>query len=705
MDITVLDEKLFFLINHGTSNNFFNILMPALSAKGYLLMVPYVGYQLWKGYKDKDGYLQKIFWAMGIAFFSFLLSDWIGQEMKNSIQRVRPCKVLEGVRLLAGCTTSGSMPSNHAFNSFAYAMSFFYFTKGHISVPWRLYPLLLASFVALSRVYVGVHYPTDIAAGALLGCGVSLALIYSHKVVITNYRIRPHETVLFIALMALSLFRIYYILHGPLDLSPDEAHYWEWSRRLDLSYYSKGPMIAYLIYLGTLLFGDTVFGIRVMAVIFSALSSIYLFKLGKLMYKEESVGLYSALLLPIIPLFGAFGIIFTIDSPFIFFWILSLFLFWKAITAEGLHGVEPDLPQLDGRLRAWMLLGLSMGLGLLTKYTMAFFYLCGFLFLVFSEKRSLLRTSRPYLAVLVSFLIFSPVIIWNMQHDWVTVRHTAGQAHLAEGVTLSLESFIEFIGSQVGVITPIFFGIMFFALIRFRTSKFSLQHKVLSYFSVPVIAFFIVKSLQGKVQANWAMPGYITGIMAIALFFVLTRSKTAEMIKWTGISMALAVTIVSYYPSLIRLPVKLDPTARLRGWTGLGTEVTKIYDSMSDNERVLIFSDSYQVASELAFYVKGHPTTFCINLGRRMNQYDLWPNMNATTTRMGQMWRSPLPSGINGIFVRADNTDMPQEVAESFDRFEKRVLRVYDKKNLLREYSLFICYNFKGFKERLPATY
>ena len=77
------------------------------------------------------------------------------------------------------------------------------------------------------------------------------------------------------------LFRLYYITSGVVDLSPDEAQYWEWSRRLDLSYYSKGPMIAYLIAVGAAIFGDNVFGIRIMTVIFSALGSIALYLLGK----------------------------------------------------------------------------------------------------------------------------------------------------------------------------------------------------------------------------------------------------------------------------------------------------------------------------------------------------------------------------------------------------------------------------------------
>jgi 4-amino-4-deoxy-L-arabinose transferase-like glycosyltransferase len=109
-------------------------------------------------------------------------------------------------------------------------------------------------------------------------------------------KVKPYPIALLIFLLAVSLFRIYYIQYGPLDLSPDEAHYWEWSRRLDLSYYSKGPMIAYLIHLGTLLFGNTVLGVRFMAVIFSVSSSVFLYLLGKTLY-EERVGISSAILL------------------------------------------------------------------------------------------------------------------------------------------------------------------------------------------------------------------------------------------------------------------------------------------------------------------------------------------------------------------------------------------------------------------------
>ncbi|MFA5354662.1 MAG: hypothetical protein WC291_10565, partial [Thermodesulfovibrionales bacterium] len=114
---------------------------------------------------------------------------------------------------------------------------------------------------------------------------------------------------------------------------------------------------------------------------------------------------------------------------------------------------------------------------------------------------------------------------------------------------------------------------------------------------------------------------------------------------------------------------------------------------LSQPGELLIFSDSYQIASELAFYLEGQPRTYCINLGRRMNQYDLWPDMNSAV------------GAAKGIFVRDGDAVLPEEVRDAFGRCEKRVVQINDKGRRLREYSLFICYNFRGLKARRPATY
>lgn len=696
------DTSLFFLINRDLLNSLFDIIMPVITNRAYIIVLPFI---LLMSLRER----KKVFAIVAVSIFSVLFADWMGNTLKHIIWRVRPCNALENVHLLAGCSGSPSMPSNHSTNSFAFAIPFIFMTKNRL----RYIFLLVAALVAYSRVYVGVHYPFDVIAGAVVGSAASLFVIYLYNWAEERFASRPYTTVMSVFLMVVSIFRIYYILQGPLDLSPDEAHYWEWSRRLDLSYYSKGPMIAYLIALGTSLFGDNVFGVRSLAIVFSLLSSIVIYKLGKEMF-GEMVGAFSAMLLQIIPLYSPFGIIFTIDSPFIFFWILSLYLFWKAAAShelqvtgyklqEKINSENPPLITRQSSLIYWLLLGISIGLGLLTKYTMAFFYICAFFFFIYSaQHRWLLKTSSPYAALITSIVFFAPVIIWNSRHGWVTLRHTAGQAHVAEGFHLSPKDFFEFIGSQIGVITPVLFVLIFIALLKlYRISSESGDENIsdsrgqfLFWFSIPVIIFFIIKSIQGKVQANWAMTGYITGIIAFSYVFLGRWRELKPYVKTTviiALALPIIVTSIAHYPSKF-IPPRLDPSARLRGWQGLAREVEIVYGDMLKNGNVFIFSDSYQAASELAFYVKGHPTTYNVNLGRRMNQYDLWPDFNSLIH-------------YTGVFVTIDNVDLPAKIKNAFAGCEKHIYKAYEKSVLLREYSIFICSDFKGIKEERIDEY
>jgi membrane-associated phospholipid phosphatase len=686
-----IDTLIFFFINRGLQNRFFDIIMPFITDKAYILILLFAG---WFFYNDR----KKAIIASVLALASFALSDWSSEILKHIFERQRPCNVLDGVHLLVGCSGSYSMPSNHAVNAFAFTMPFLILFRNKIKHAF----IIIALLVSFSRVYVGVHYPSDVIAGGFLGLAMAISVTGLYKKAYERFKENPYSTLLFVFLLIISLFRIYYIQSGPLDLSPDEAHYWEWSRRLDWSYYSKGPMIAYLIYIGTAIFGDNVFGIRAMAVIFSALSSIFIYILGKKLY-DEKAGLLSAILIQIVPLFSTFGIIFTIDSPFIFFWILSLLLFWKAIDSEesSVRGQEseirsspPPTPSHRGvRAREgvyWLSLGLSIGFGLLTKYTMAFFYLCMFLFIL-SKERRLLLTKGPYVAIIISLLVFSPVVLWNAEHDWVTLRHTAGQANVEGGFSITIMRFLEFTGSQFGVISPLLLVLMAISLWKLRRQR---EGAFLFWFSAPVIAFFILKSLQGKVQANWAMPGYITGIISFSAFYknFYSEGRGKKLLITSAILLSVVVTSIAHYPSILNLPVKKDPTSRLRGWKELGEEVTNIYDEISVKRPVFIFSDRYQVSSELAFYVKGHPITYCIVHKRRMNQYDLWPGFQNLLH-------------YDAIFVRIGNTRLPKEVEEAFEKIEKRLFTAYTSDKKIRDYSIFLCYDFNGMREEKPGSY
>lgn len=666
-----LDAFLFTLINSGLANRLFDAVMPIITDKSYFLLIP-IG--IWMLIKNP----RKAFLALLLAFGALIAADGITHVVKDVSGRPRPFLVLEHVRLLVGRGTSSSMPSGHAADAFAVVTAISMFFGGAI----RGILLAGAGLVAFSRVYVGVHYPSDALAGSLIGAAVAIIVVWSYQFMKTKYRERAFVSVLLLSLCLISLFRIYFIATSNIDLSPDEAHYWEWSRRLDLSYYSKGPMIAYLIAGGTVLFGNTVLGVRIGAVILSALGSLILFATARRMY-DEKTALFSSLLFQCIPLFSVFGVLMTIDGPFVFFWIASLYLLWR-ISEATLQG--------EKLLAWWILLGISVGLGLLTKYTMAFFWACTFLYLIWvPELRKSLGSAGPYLAVIVSLALFSPVVIWNAQHAWVTVKHTAGQAHLQKGFVLSLKDFFEFFVSQLGVVTPLVFAFMAIALIRGRNDG---KGKFLLSCSVPVFLFFLLKSLQGKVQANWAMTAYITGIIAFSAFYGANNQglkKHTRYLMIGSIVLAFLVMVFAHYPDPLHLPPSKDPSRRLKGWKELGQVVTAKAQALAGKGNYFIVSDKYQTASELAFYVRGNPVTYCANAGRRMNQYDLWPGFEDLR-------------GYHALYVTPEDSMAPS-FQSAFESCRKEEIAITIKGKKVNTFRIFECYNFRGIEKERVNSY
>jgi undecaprenyl-diphosphatase len=683
-----MDTSLFFFINQGLQNTVFDLIMPFITKKAYIFFALVI---LPLFLKDQ----RKVLFVIALSLITLTVGDASSNILKYLFQRPRPCHEFENIRLLVGCGGSFSFPSGHAVNAFAVAATFSYFLK-RVTLP----VFFIAAIVAFSRIYVGVHYPSDVIAGAIWGAMIAGIIILLYKWSSKRFQEKPYSTILFLSLIVITFFRYYYIVTGPLDLSPDEAHYWEWSRRLDLSYYSKGPVIAYLIAATTLLIGDTVFAIRFLAPIFLALSSIFIYKLTKELFPEDKdinkKACIAGLLPQITPLFATYGVVMTIDSPFIFFWILSLYLFWKAVNRHWSlvtghwfnKKTHPSSLVSNHYLTTWVLLGLTIGLGLLTKYTMAFFYICAFLFLILSRgQRVWFKKKEPYIAFVLSLLVFSPVIVWNLNHDWVSLKHTAGQAHIAEGIRVSPKYFFEFLGSQIGVISPLLFFLVIYGAVKNFSSRFTVHSsQFLFWFWIPILGFFVLKSLQGKVQANWAMPAYITAFIASMDYFLGNAfKKRIKILLSIALIIAVFVTAIAHYSEILNLPVKMDPTSRLKGWKEIGAKVEEIYKSisLSGGKQVFIFSDKYQVSSELAFYMPSKPRTYCINLGRRMNQYDIWGGFDKLL-------------GFDAIFVRIDNENFPEELKGSFDSYEKERFVVERKGKALRKYIIFKCYDFKG---------
>ncbi|NOX20276.1 MAG: phosphatase PAP2 family protein [Nitrospirae bacterium] len=688
--LQVIDRKLFLLINKGLSSSFLDFIMPFVTEHVHLLLIPVLLFVLLKK--------RKLFiTTLILSVVALSLSDNITNILKHLFERPRPFLTIKETLVLVGKGGSYSMPSAHASNVFAVVTVFCYFLGRIREVPtsrlFVLYSVLVGLMVGFSRIYVGVHYPLDVLVGSVLGITVGLFTLFGYVTFSNLLKERRALALLMLFLLGMSLFRLYYITTGPLDLSPDEAHYWDWSRNPDLSYYSKGPGIAYIIWFSRLLFGNTEIGVRMPAVIFLFSSSIIIFFLTRSLSvrfdgfesvkRQEQAGLVASIGLNILPLFATYGVVNTIDSPFIFFWTAALALFWYAVK---------DWPLKRASLWRWLMLGVVVGLGGLVKYTMVFFVFSAFLFLVFNrEKRGLLKSIYPWLSSFVSAIVTSPIIIWNYQHNWVTFRHTAGQAHVAEGLVIRPERFLEFIGSQLGVIGPVVFVFMIVAVLWSR--KVKRDEGFVFWFFAPTFLFFLLKSLQGKVQANWALPCYISALVGLAIYVVAHWRAWTMKLRATfvvGVVISFMITAIAHYPSFIKLPPKMDPSSRLRGWHQLGQEVSRIVSDMK--KPYFIFSDRYQVTSELAFYVKGNPRTYCVNLGRRMNQYDLWPGFHKL-------------KGYDAVFVRMGRESLPERLEDVFDRCERKLLTIEENGYILRTYSIFVCRNFHGMERKPPDRF
>ena len=475
---------------------------------------------------------------------------------------------------------------------------------------------------------------------------------------------------LVVFLILLTAYRFGLMATGVIELSGDEAHYWEWSRNLDWCYYSKPPGVALAIRAGTLTFGNTELGVRFIALIASLGASIFAYLLGKRAY-DEKVGLWAGVVVQIIPVFSAFGLGLTPDSLLLLFWMSALYWFYRAWS--------------EGGALNWFMLTLSLGLGMLSKYAIIFFYIPAALVLILTETgRKRLRTPWPYVTLICSLAFFMPVIFWNSRHSWVMFRHDLGHTHAKDGMVFSVGDMVGFIGGQLGIITPILAVTILYLLIKTRR-----ENAFWFWMSVPILAGFFLKSMQGKIQPNWPMPAWIAGVFPLCYFLAHECAKKTENTKRiinVGLIIAAIVTLFLHVPFLalsVPWPKNVNPLKKLIGWKQLGSEVTNLEKSMP--KPAFIFSDNYMTSSELAFYIDGKPRTYCINLGRRMNQYDLWGGFY---NRVGE----------NAIFVC--KSKIKPELANAFSRTEEHPVEIKDRYGrIVKTYNVYSCYDFHGWRQ------
>ena len=491
-------------------------------------------------------------------------------------------------------------------------------------------------------------------------------------------------------LLGLTLLHLWMIASGRWALSADEAHYWEWSRRLDWSYYSKGPMVAYLIALSTRVGGNAEFWIRLPAVLLGTATAGLAYCLTRRSFPSERAAFLCVIILSVMPLYAVGSLLMTIDPPFVFFWGLACLCL-------------SQVPQRRGNL-AWYGAGIAFGLGLLSKYTMLMLLPCVVLWLANSPRlRHWFGRREPYEALILGLLIFSPVILWNARHEWLSLHHVATQAAGTRPLLAALLGGPEFLGGQVGVVSPLLFlllvlGVSWAWREGVRQERDDLL--LLVYTSAPVFLFFQVWSFCSKVQANWAAHAYFTAAVAAAgwatrwpagALWQRARHRLNRFLTAAILLPILALPVV-FAPSLVevvgfRLPAALDLVGkRLAGWPELGRAVGEVMEKAPRS--AFLASDRYQIASQLAFYVPGNPVAYTANFGRRMNQYDLWGG-----------WEDLL--GKDGVFVLYGTGEPPDELRRAFRSVERvRAVPIASHGRHVHEFSVFLGQGFRGFPPR-----
>ena len=489
-----------------------------------------------------------------------------------------------------------------------------------------------------------------------------------------------------------AIFRFVY--SSAFLLAPDEANYWQWSRHLALGYHDQAPLLAWAIKLGTLLLGHTEEGVRLPSVAGMLIASLYLVAIAGRWINGQTA-FYTAVLSQGIPEFNIGGLLATPDG--------LQAAAWAGATYHAGRAYE------NNKWNQWLKCGFFFGFGMLSKYTMVLFLPCAFFYGLFSSlHRDRLARIRPYVGVVLGAVMFLPVIVWNASNNWNSVRHVAYIGGANDSFSLHYNYIGDFFASQAALVSPIVFILAMAAWHLSVTRRRDEKNWALSFLfftSFPMFAFFLLLSLHTRVYGNWPGASYLGVCVLVAAFFsgdskkILPRKKPRvwrRLWPW-GISLGYLfsglILLHAVWP-VLPIPGSLDRAAtEISGWRMVGETAGQMAKTMPDPEKTFIFGLSYQMASELAFYVPGQPDTVSINKWKRPNVYDYWNNDESLIGRDAVGVTTEPDSHIKKLGQVFQRVDPPA----ALDVFRKPVF--YPRKSdnhPVETYYFYRAYGFKG---------
>lgn len=389
-------------------------------------------------------------------------------------------------------------------------------------------------------------------------------------------------------LVAVTAWRLVALELSPLTLMFDEAQYWTWAREPAFGYFSKPPMVAWVIALTTQVCGSGESCVRLSSPLLHLATAYVVWLFTRRMFGPRTAAL-AAVIYGTLPGVSFLSGFISTDMPLLLFWAIALYLLHRSVT--------------DDRLGDWIGFGVALGLGMLSKYTMVLMLPCAALFLAISPMhRRHLRNHRMMIGLVVALCVVAPNIAWNAAHGFVSVRHLGDNASLGRSLAHP-DELGAFFAAQFVVFGPILFtAFLWIAMSGRRIAARDSRLLYLLCLSLPVLVVMLVQSFLSRAHMNWALVAYVPASILVAWFL------DGRHPKLLGASLALHVAVmpvIHHYDALIGESVAgHDPYRRMRGWDDLGQQLSGF---LAENPRAVLLSDDRRLMAEMLYYVRPYP--------------------------------------------------------------------------------------------------
>ena len=437
-------------------------------------------------------------------------------------------------------------------------------------------------------------------------------------------------------------------------LTPQEAYYWSWTQFPALGYFDHPPLASYSIWLSTHLVGKSVFGVKLAAVLWSVGSNVLMARLVLDLFRDARLAFWSVLALNLTLLYEIFSVSPTPDAPLLFGWIGTIWALGRlTVTGQG---------------RWWLVAGFFLGLACLGKYPGALLGPVVLAYVLLTPRlRHWLLRPEPWLGVGVAALVFSPVLIWNAQHDWVSLTFQSTRRLGEMGSRFKPRFFLVLIVTQALLITPYVFWISMRAAVAGGRAWLARQlgdgERLLWLSAVLPMALFVLASFRGNVKINWLVPVWWS-LIVLGMRAVLAEPRRVRRLR-AGLASAGAMMLgflaLSALPNL-PLPDDLNTWS---GWREGAAKVDQLETELrARGERSFVFSPNYKISALIWFYRQRPERTYAHDiLGERALQFDMFPQPADGL------------KGATGLLVLSDQSqsdiDLDRQVKPLFEHVER----------------------------------